>query len=163
MISTLPRPRVDGFVLVVVLMFLVVLTLVAVSSLRTITSEEKMAGAMQEHSRAFGAAEVGLRYAERVLTETSVAFSDACANGLCSMGHAPTWSSYAWDGSKSKTFGTAAGVSSPDITGLAQQPQYFIEQKNASGSCQYYEVTAKGWGASASSGVVLRELVKACS
>ena len=159
--------RQRGFVLILVLVFLVAFTLMALSSLRSVSAEEHMSAGFQDHSRAFAAAELGLRYAERVLTESSPVFSNNCANGLCSSGSAPDWSTYAWNASKSGTYGGAAGVSATTVAGLANPPQYFIESKGAvpvggGGSCDYYAITAKGWGGAASSSTVLREVVRQC-
>lgn len=58
----LPRSQ-QGAVLVVAMIFLITLTLLAVSSMNTTSLEEKMASNLQESSRAFNAAETGLSQA----------------------------------------------------------------------------------------------------
>jgi type IV pilus assembly protein PilX len=58
-----PR-RQRGAILVIALMFLVLLTIVAVSSISGVTLEEKMAGNLRDQTTAFQAAESALRDAE---------------------------------------------------------------------------------------------------
>ncbi len=55
-----PCARQRGAALAVALVFLVVLTIIGVTALRTTTLEERMAGNLQEHTRAFQAAEAGV-------------------------------------------------------------------------------------------------------
>ena len=61
--TTLPQ-RQRGAILVIALMFLVLLTIISVSSISGVTLEEKMAGNMREQNVAFQAAESALRDAE---------------------------------------------------------------------------------------------------
>jgi len=63
--STLtPQRRQSGAILVIALMFLVLLTIIGVSSISGVTLEEKMAGNLYQQNLAFQAAESALRDAE---------------------------------------------------------------------------------------------------
>ena len=80
-----PLPTTDtpqeGFVLIVGLVILGLLTMLALSSMRDTTMQEKMAGASRDSGLAFQAAESALRDAENCITDTTAdcAF-DAVAN-----------------------------------------------------------------------------------
>ena len=71
----------EGFVLIVGLVILGLLTMLALSAMRDTTMQEKMAGASRDSGRAFQAAESALRDAENCIagTTTDCAF-DAAAN-----------------------------------------------------------------------------------
>ena len=71
----------EGFVLIVGLVILGLLTMLALSSMRDTTMQEKMAGASRDSGLAFQAAESALRDAENCITGTTAncAF-DAVAN-----------------------------------------------------------------------------------
>ena len=74
-----PLPTTDapqeGFVLIVGLVILGLLTMLALSSMRDTTMQEKMAGASRDSGLAFQAAESALRDAENCITGTT----DGCA------------------------------------------------------------------------------------
>ena len=61
----------EGFVLIVGLVILGLLTMLALSSMRDTTMQEKMAGASRDSGLAFQAAESALRDAENCITETT--------------------------------------------------------------------------------------------
>ena len=61
----------EGFVLIVGLVILGLLTMLALSSMRDTTTQEKMAGASRDSGLAFQAAESALRDAENCITGTT--------------------------------------------------------------------------------------------
>jgi type IV pilus assembly protein PilX len=65
-----PRRSQNGFVLVTSLIFLVVITLLAVSAINSSTLQERMASNQREKSRARQAADAALRRGELVLEDT---------------------------------------------------------------------------------------------
>lgn len=72
--------RQSGAVLVVTLVFLLVVTLIAVGSMRSTTLEEKMAGNTRDRNLAFQAAESGIREAEAFIDSiTSLGDFDGAA------------------------------------------------------------------------------------
>lgn len=173
--------RQRGAILVITLLFLTILTLVGVSAMTTGTMEERMARASRDYNVAFQAAESGLRDARADLsgaagisTRNPVIIGNAtfpgsgCALGLCVMaasGATPVW--------EIETNWTTAGVYvaygtystalalplAPTAGGVAQLPRYLIEYIGPSGSQHIYRITARGWGASASTMVMLQEEV----
>ena len=101
-----------GAALIIGLIFLVLLTLIGVTAMQSTTMEEKMAGNMRERDRAFQGAESALRSAElAVMGQSPWAFTASCANGLCALGSAPDWSTYAWNGSQDMTTATPIPIS----------------------------------------------------
>ena len=71
----------EGFVLIVGLVILGLLTMLALSSMRDTTMQEKMAGASRDSGLAFQAAESALRDAENCITATTPGCAfDAAAN-----------------------------------------------------------------------------------
>ena len=70
-----PNARQEGFVLIVGLVILGLLTMLALSSMRDTTLQDKMAGASRDSGLAFQAAESALRDAENCISGTT----DNCA------------------------------------------------------------------------------------
>ncbi|MGB7754936.1 MAG: PilX N-terminal domain-containing pilus assembly protein [Salinisphaera sp.] len=62
--------RQDGFILVTSLIFLVILTLLAVSAINSSTLQERMAANQREKSRALDAADSALRHVETLLASS---------------------------------------------------------------------------------------------
>ena len=69
----------QGWVLIIGLMVLVMLTIIAMALMRTTLLEEKMAGASRDINLSFEAAEVGLRGAETFIESQA----DDTALGFC--------------------------------------------------------------------------------
>jgi len=79
--SQRPPARQEGIVLVVGLVFLLVLTIIGVTSLRTTTLEQRMAGNMQQRTVAFQDAETRIAMMIRDINSGSLVLSpnDACS------------------------------------------------------------------------------------
>ena len=69
--ASIPANRQDGFILVTSLVFLVIITLLAVSAINSSTLQERMAANQREKSRALNAADSALRYVETLLASNS--------------------------------------------------------------------------------------------
>jgi type IV pilus assembly protein PilX len=186
---SLPHPprRQHGAILVISLMFLVLLTIIAVSSISSVTLEEKMAGNLREQATAFQAAESALRDAE-VDLETGIGgtgnrdpmtiaanFATLCSaaftNGVCTTGAAAgnyktqivtAWNDTNWASlTKTVTYGFYTGA--PALSGVVQPPRYVIEYLQDISACPatcYFRISARGWGASQSSSVTLQTIYK---
>ena len=129
--------RERGAVLVVALMFLVAMTLLALSAMTTTTLEEKMSGNARDYNVALQAAEATLRDAQNDLlatgatgrTVTLVGFTSACPAGLC----APTaltnqmYSSADWSSSSTTTVQYGAWTGAATFPSVATQPRYMME------------------------------------
>ena len=150
-----PR-REQGAILIVALMFLVLFTIVGVSTISNTTLEEKMAGNAREQATAFQAAESALRDAEIDL-ETGIGgggnrdaalgiantyFDTLCSaaftNGVCTQPVAATPPPYnyqtdivtaaGWDWTDAtKTVAYGTYTGATALPGLFRQPRYVIE------------------------------------
>lgn len=141
----------SGFVLVTAVMFLVVLTILALSIMGTGTLEERMAGYARDRQLAFQSAEAALREAERDILYGNrgiigeMGFVDGCSDdGLCKPKKTgrPIWGDLeistnpgyaAWmkgdntNAVKSTKYGTFSAPPSPILNDVAAQPRYIIE------------------------------------
>jgi type IV pilus assembly protein PilX len=130
-----PKSRQTGAALVTGLIFMLVLTIIVVSALRSATLEERMAANARNRQLALQAAEAVLRDAEAVINSgaapfdpfTPGSFTSDCASGLCTVavsGSTPKWKTVDWgDTAKTRTFANSASY----LEGVADQPRYIIE------------------------------------
>lgn len=119
-----------GAALVMALVFLLVLTLLGISSLNTSALQEKMAGNVQDRNYAFQAAESALITGENLIgssisINTVVADSSITTDGL----HKPsTTSTPVWDeGTPIWTTSTDVRTLSGILTKVASAPKFIIE------------------------------------
>lgn len=167
----LNRQQQQGAVLITGLIFMVVLTLLAVAAMRTTGLEEKMAANAMNQDLAFQSAEAALRQGvaqvySGTITSTSGFVSGCSATGLClpSTTAIPIWNTVFPFGQTAPS-GLAATFSGTALTGLANQPQYIIEllpnvpvtagnsivlgRSPGSGTVTPFRITARGWGLAA--------------
>ncbi|MGB9429815.1 MAG: PilX N-terminal domain-containing pilus assembly protein [Gammaproteobacteria bacterium] len=180
-VEPLPRTQ-DGFVLIVALVLLLVLTVLGLAAAQSTSLEERMAGNARNHDLAFQAAEAGLNAADAGILEGmwSNANYAGNANGLYLLSTccapASGWTS-AW------TVGGVWGGALPadtavpglNIAGVSQQPVFIIEQlppvappgsnlaqqQNGSGSppVQPYRITVYATGGDQTTHVLLQTVV----
>lgn len=155
------KTRQSGAALITGLIFMVVLTIIVISALRSSTLEERMAANARNRQLALQAAEAVLRDAEASLGAgapfdpfTPVSFTAACTNGYCSKpatGSTPRWKTIDWsDTTKTRSFANAGS----NLAGLAGQPRYIVEIAGFPDPCNpgqqsnpvLYRVTARGVG-----------------
>ena len=177
--------RQKGVVLVIGLVFLLIMTIIGVSAIRSTTLDEKIAGNARDRSLAFQAAEAALRDAERDiwnsrpsharhihgLTHFTTDCGDSTAadtdDGLCYNGPGgypnPVWSIEDMAQPPSVPYGRFTGESAiPDV---AAQPRYLIEgfkqtlPGNLGGSF-YYRITVRAQGARPETVVMLQTFFK---
>jgi type IV pilus assembly protein PilX len=162
-----------GAALITGLIFMVVLTLLAVAAMRTTSLDEKMAGNALSQAAAFQAAEAALRqgiFAVRSGAVSSVSsFSAGCASGLCLPAtgiNPPAWVTVFPFGQTAQS-PSAVTYSGTQLAGLANQPlpiqpQYILEllpdvpvpsgnsrgigRSSSGGTSTPFRVTARGWG-----------------
>jgi type IV pilus assembly protein PilX len=67
-----PRGRQSGAALIIALIFLLLMTLLSTSAMRTSTMQERMAGNMRDWNLGFQGAEASLRAAEKYLLDNVV-------------------------------------------------------------------------------------------
>lgn len=162
-----------GAVLVFCLVFLAILTLMAVTSVDTAVVEERMAGNMQDYNQAFQAAEVALVQAESWLA-TRISLPTASNNGATSVWNldAPdaTANGVNWWLERPPAWWATNGISVAGLEVVNSQPRYLIEELFTSTTGQslaigtgeqvstriMHRITARGTGASDSAEVLLQ-------
>ena len=142
-----------GAALAVALIFLLIMTLIGVTAMRTTTLQEQMAGNFNDRNLALQGAEAGLRAAEDFIDGTaSVAAFDG-NNGLLDEDDADNEPDYfdsaTWTGNSSRDCGVT-------LSDLAQsQPRCVIRYLGESTpSAGTQDLTIKGYGEGAASGNV---------
>jgi len=164
-----PSTPQTGAALITGLIFLVVLTLISLSAIKSTSLEERMAGNARDQDVAFEAAEAGIRDAMKSLASLSPssAFAAGCSNGLCLNDPVtPVWTALTtnnqWTSSKTKAY-TGTALTFDGTTQLPVQPHYIIELipdtvpafgssastgKGITSGAQLtpYRITARGWG-----------------
>lgn len=157
-----------GAVLIVALVFTLILTVISVASMQSATLQERMAGNTKDVNVAFQAAEAGLREAETVLSQVSVGPFNGSKGLYLSCpdpdDHRKACSKPDWADKASKGWFVLAD----NIDNVARQPEYIIEEMSkvvgsnevldsdrAIPTDSFYRVTARGYGASDRSMVVL--------
>jgi type IV pilus assembly protein PilX len=156
--------RQQGAVLVISLIILLVLTVLGIAAMQSTTMEEKMAGNARNRDLAFQSAEAALREGEAYIENLTTTTGFSGAGGLYSEADlAPDWtSSSVWTGARTYSSGV--------IQGVAQQPKYYIKilavvsaprtskvlPPNVGGTVTIFRITAKGWGSTTNSQVVLQ-------
>lgn len=168
--------RQQGVALITGLIFMVVLTLIAITAARMAGLEERMSGNMRDRSLAMQAAEMTLRDAEMdILNSGRIVglrtFDQTCPNGLCQNGLSgnkngvdwnitPVWSLVNMTATPSVEYGLFTGAT--PIAGLSAQPRYIIEgiSKDIGGETYYYRITVRAQGANPNTVVWLQEVFK---
>lgn len=157
--------RQSGVALITGLIFMVVLTLLALAAMRTTTLEERMAGNARDRDLAFQSAEAALRAGEQVVSGAALpAF--ALGTPLTPRIAAGTLTTY-WQ--NTHPWATQSVATGWQPAGASAAPQYVVEDMGASvggggGSLAFsalnedgmYRVTARGVGSSANTVVILQ-------
>lgn len=149
------RGRQEGAALILALVFLLLMTMLSTSSMRTATMQERMAGNTRDWNLGFQSAEAALRVAEEYLRDTVVLpeFNDASGFYQVNSTDRPVWVG------EVKTDGEGFVSYPADLPGTAVRPRYYIEKlssiRPAGASTEtgtpveeifYFRVTAIGFG-----------------
>lgn len=140
-----------GSVLIVSLIFLLLLTIVGVSSMNMTSLEERMAGNFRDHDLAFQAAEAALLDAEEFVENTfdiaqaytdpactgTNCYSSACTNGLCFNGEfqnsstpvasCTSGTAKEWEDTSIWSTSSKTRASSDQISGTVENARYIVE------------------------------------
>ena len=155
------RAQQSGAALVIALIFLLLMTLLSTSTMRSAAMQERMAGNTRDYNLGFQAAEAALREAEDYLRTTAALpeFDDSGAHYVVNSANRPAWHTYPpSDGS--------GYISYPaDIAGTAQRPRYYLERLvtarppgtetetgTAIDEIFYFRITAVGYGGAVDGG-----------
>jgi len=161
------KDKQKGVVLIVSMIMLLLLTLLAISSMNTTIMEEKITSNYKDKNTAFQAAEAALRDGETYLRDTTPLPIFTGENGLYQPTNtgAPRWNLVAWSVAAQRR--SYAG-----LAGVAEQPNYIIEELlpilNPNGTAevgvelenQFYRVTTQAVGASETALVMLQSVYK---
>jgi type IV pilus assembly protein PilX len=155
------RGHQSGAALVIALIFLLLMTLIGTSSMRSAAMQERMAGNSRDYNLGFQGAEAALRSAENYLRTTAILpdFDDVGAHYIVNSTNRPDWGAYPpSDGSGFVTYPV-------DIDGTTQRPRYFLERlitarpagtETETGTAVdeifYFRITAVGYGGAVDSG-----------
>ncbi|WP_269619503.1 pilus assembly PilX family protein [Zhongshania sp. BJYM1] len=164
-----------GAVLIVSLIFMLILTIIAAASMQSSTLQERMAGNAKDTNLAFQAAEAGLRAAETALSQINVGPFDG-TNGLYRYCADPTSTATACVEPDWSDHSSSVGwqiMAADVIPYAAKPPEYFIQELTSNSGVNdaldsdlavttkvFYRVTARGYGASDRSMVVLSTTFK---
>lgn len=159
-----------GVVLIICLIFMLIMSVIAASAMQSTTLQERMAGNARDTNSALQAAEAALRAAERVLQSASPGTFNG-SNGRyqqCAVS-ATTCSTPDWSVRSSTgwlSIGNFGG-------GVSAAPQYYLEElpdvvqpsvsldaDSAQTPLAIYRITARGFGVSDKSMVVLRTIYR---
>lgn len=162
---SIPKRRQTGMALITGLIFMVVLTLLALAAMRTTTLEERMSGNARDRDLAFQAAEAALREGEQVLQGATLP-TFAVGTSYTPRIAAGTLTTY-WQSTHPWTTESVAIDWQPDGTSAA--PRFVIEEMGATAGggggglgfgalpdSGVYRVTARGVGSSANTVVILQ-------
>lgn len=172
--------RQGGFVLILGMVFLVVLSLIGISNMRTSIMEERMTSGFNDRTNlALESAELALREAEKYLDGVAVGPFDSSQPGLHAVKHNGDDHNF-WKGSScsATSFNWSAGAcsyvtSSRQLPHTAAAPRYVIEEyadaRDLNGpisggkpkpAVKVYRVTARGVGGQTSTAVILQTTYK---
>ncbi len=177
--------RDGGFVLIVALILLLVLTLLGLAATQTTVLEERMAGNARNHDLAFQSAEAGLYAAQSAILQGLWSNANYAGNGnglymlatCCASGPAPSWTS-AWTlhGVWGSALPADTAVPGLNIAEVSQQPVFIIEElppvappgsnlggqtgyNNGAPPSQPYRITAYAVGGDGTTHVTLQAVV----
>lgn len=170
--------RQGGFVLILGMVFLVVLSLIGISNMRTSIMEERMTSGFNDRTNlALESAELALREAEKYLDGVAVGPFDSSQPGLHAVKHNGDDHNF-WKGSScsATSFNWSTGAcsyvtSSRQLPHTAAAPRYVIEKYAkarvpgvragiAKQFVEVYRITARGVGGQASTAVILQTTYK---
>ncbi len=150
-----PRGRQSGAALIIALIFLLLMTLLSISSMRTSMMQERMAGSMRDWNLGFQGAEAAIRAAEQFLLDNVVLpeFDDVGGFYEVNSPERPVWTGdVTSDGNGFVTYPY-------NVPGIVERPRYYLEKlssaRPAGSSTEtgtpveeifYFRITAVGYG-----------------
>jgi type IV pilus assembly protein PilX len=131
----------QGMVLLVSLVFLLLLTMLGISSMQNATLQEKMAGSVNQRNKSFQNAEAALRMGESSIKDKDFEMAKCVGSARCAPpAEAPTVNSERTDGTSGVTW-KAGGEGFFGIQNLGTTATPII-RPNCSGTVTMYRVTS---------------------
>jgi type IV pilus assembly protein PilX len=147
-----------GWVLVVGLVILVMLTILSMALMKTTRLEEKMAGATRDMNLSFQAAETALRGAENFIeSQTDESIFETTANGIYSQAgdeHPDDLFTVVWDDTNSKAMFADEDEA---LQGVTLSPRYMIKKLKKMGGSN---LTITGYGEDNATPTIFRITVR---
>lgn len=141
-----------GIVLIIALVILVIISMLAVTTLRNVGSSESISGNVRTTELAFQAAEIALRYCETQVWLSVTGAATATGFTILPVSSTPTWqSTTTWDtASTSSTLTFALPLSELNQAGMTmttyqRPPECMVEALTSSGTGSFV-ITARGFG-----------------
>lgn len=177
------RQQQKGFVLFLVMIFLIVMSLLGVSMYSGFIKDQSMAGNLREKQRAIDAAQANLDFVASWLQNTNNVYEGGwytavncdtttqvgntpviCSNPLLNPVSPSNWSSSQTFTPPSTTMNVIAGGGANSYT---SNPSYYLQEMMHSDTTAYYKVTSTAQGGNASAVTVLETIYEvkcsACS
>ena len=162
----------NGAVLFVGLMLLLVMSLIAITSMQSTNLEERMAGNTRDSMVAFQAAEAGLQAGEALVDSGTVTldmFDNDGSDGLYDNTYDMIWDAVNWSAGDSRSYTgfNPANVGTPPrfvvqhIAETQVAPKVQLEnygEGEASKTVQLFRITSRGTGGSDNTAVVLQSV-----
>lgn len=150
----IPKGRQSGAALILALIFLLLMTMLSTSSMRTATMQERMAGNTRDWNLGFQSAEAALRVGEKFLLDAAVLPEFEDTGGFYQVN---STARPPWDGDPMAAGGGFVELAS--YLGTSRPPRYYVERlssiRPAGTSTEtgapveeifYFRVTAVGYG-----------------
>jgi type IV pilus assembly protein PilX len=146
-----------GFVLIVALMLLAIVTILVVNSMRSTTMNEKMAGNYMDRTRAYQAAEQGVRQAQALLQNNADSCLEGCTNAnVVGTGAAVDEIPSVWSDINAADVHLASGQQTSAKYLINLLPKKVLPANHSKDDCQPYSIMSKGQGIDSRSVVVLQ-------
>lgn len=168
------RQQQKGFVLFVVMIFLIVMSMLGITMFGGFIKDQKMAGNMREKQRAIEAAQANLDMVESWLQTTSNVYEggwalavscDAttlasatpviCSNALSNPTSLPWSASQTYQPTNTATMSVVAGGGA---NSYASYPSYYLQEMSHTDSTAWYKVTSTAQGGNATAATVIETI-----
>ncbi|WP_051305081.1 pilus assembly PilX family protein [Chitinilyticum litopenaei] len=161
---TLPARRGNaqrGFVLIITLLLLVIVTLLVINGMRSTTLNEKMAGNYMDRNRAYQAAEQAMRQGAALLQANAEACLAGCSNAdVVGVGTVANALPAAWSDQHAGTATTSQGQQTSGKYLINQLPDALLPADKS--GCKAYSVMGRGQGLDQRAVVVLQTTALVC-
>ena len=160
----LRRPKESGFILIISMLMLLVVTVLVVNSTRATIMSEKMAGGYMDRSRAMIRAEKAIAEVQRVLVSGSN--GDVCRTGcrIVNVGSATVATAVSASATLPSAWNSGAAIDTTDAKAkinVAWLASSFLPSARAS-SCTPYSIISRGEGEDSRTSVVLQVVSFVC-
>jgi type IV pilus assembly protein PilX len=151
----------NGFILIISLVLLVVVTILVVNGMRSTILNEKMSGNYMDRNRAYQAAEQALRQASALLQANADVCVNGCTNSSVSgVGPVVTLMPSTWSDTNSQATTLATGQLTSAKFLINQLPDLMLPSGKT--SCKAYSLMGRGQGIDTRSVVILQTTAFVC-